>query len=197
MRIARTAAVVFTLSLTSVPALPQQTVSTAASPAVRSMERKLEHIESNAERPKPDSSPTVLTEDEVNAYVNSGAVHLPRGVQHVHLEGMLGAVTADLQVDFDQITQGSRSSNPLLALFSGVHQVQLATHAYGQRGVGYVHVDRVSLDGVEVPEIALELFVDHFIKPKHPELGLDSRFHMPDRIDSAVVDQHRVTVAQK
>ena len=197
MSIVRTAAAVFVLSLTVALALPQQTLSTAAGPAVRSMERKLEHIESNAARPTPDSAPTVLNEDEVNAYVNSGAVHLPRGVQRVHLEGMPGVVTGNLQVDFDQITQGSRSVNPLLALFSGVHQVQVATHAHGERGVGYVHVDRVSLDNVEVPPIALEFFIDRYIKPKHPEIGIDSRFQLPDRIDTAVAGEHRVTVVQK
>jgi len=197
MNIARTAAAAFALSLTVVLAFSQQTVSTAASPAVRSMERKLEHIESNAARPTPDSTPTVLTEEEVNAYVNSGAVHLPRGVQRVHVEGMPGAVTAEMQVDFDQITQGSRSVNPLLALFSGVHQVQVATHAYGQRGVGYVHVDRVSLDGAEVPPIALEFFIGRYIRPKHPEIGLDSRFQMPDRIDTAVAGRHQVSLMQK
>ncbi|MFI5089130.1 MAG: hypothetical protein ACHP7P_03620 [Terriglobales bacterium] len=197
MKLLRTLAAVFALSLTVVLALPQQTVSTATSPAVRSMERKLEHIESNAERRTPDPAPTVLNEDEVNAYVNSGAVHLPRGVQRVHLEGLPGAVTADMQVDFDQITQGSRSMNPLLALFSGVHQVQVATHAYGQHGVGFVHVDRVSLDNVEVPPIALEFFIDRYIKPKRPEIGLDSRFQMPDRIDTAVAGQRQVTIVQR
>jgi len=197
MSIVRTAAAVFVLSLTVALALPQQTLSTAAGPAVRSMERKLEHIESNAARPTPDSAPTVLNEDEVNAYVNSGAVHLPRGVQRVHLEGMPGVVTGNLQVDFDQITQGSRSVNPLLALFSGVHQVQVATHAHGERGVGYVHVDRVSLDNVEVPPIAIEFFIDRYIKPKHPEIGIDTRFQMPDRIDTAVAGQRQVTVVQK
>ncbi len=197
MNTVRTAAAAFALSLTVVLALPQQTASTAASPAVRSMERKLEHIESNAARPTPDTAPTVLTEDEVNAYINSGAVHLPKGVQRVHLEGMPGAVTANMQVDFDQITQGSRSMNPLLALFSGVHEVQIATHARGQRGVGYVHVDRVSLDSVEVPPIALEFFIDRYLKPKHPEIGIDSRFQMPDRIDTAVAGQHQVSLVQK
>jgi len=197
MRIVRTAVAVFALSLTVVLALPQQTVSTAASPAVRSMERKLEHIEINGKRLTPDSTPTVLTEDEVNAYVNSGAVNLPRGVRRVRLAGMPGVVTADMQVDFDQITQASRSVNPLLALFSGVHEVQVATHAHGQRGVGYVHVDRVSLDNVEVPPIALEFFIDRYIKPKHPEIGIDTRFQMPDRIDSAVAGQHQVTLVQK
>jgi hypothetical protein len=161
------------------------------------MERKIEHIETNAQARHPDSTPTVMTEDEVNAYLNSGAVQLPKGVQRVHLEGMPGVVTANTQVDFDQITQGSRSMNPLLMLFSGVHDVQVAAHAHGERGQGYVHVDRVTIDNVEVPQAALQFFIDHYIKPKHPEIGIDTRFQMPDRIDTAVVGPHRVTIVQK
>ena len=197
MNIACAAAAIFAVSLAAPLALPQQTAPAAFSPAARSMERKLDHIENNGRRPAPDPTPTVLTEEEVNAYVNSGAIQLPKGVQRVRLEGLAGAVTANLQVDFDQVTQGSRSANPLLALFSGTHQVQVATHAHAERGLGYVRVDRVMIDGVEVPEIALQFFIDRFIKPKHPELGLDSRVQMPDRIDNAVVGQHRVTLVQK
>ena len=194
--ISRAAATIGVSLLMFVPAPAQNTVS-AVSPADRSLERKLDHIEENGKRTKPDPAPTVLTEEEVNAYANSGDLHLPKGVQRVRVEGTSGTVTAEMQVDFDQVTQGSRSANPLLALFSGVHNVQVATHAHGERGVGYVHVDRVMIDNVEVPEIALEFFIDRFIKPKHPELGLDSRIPMPDRIDSAVVGQHRVTLMQK
>lgn len=197
MKIARTAGTIFALSLAVVLALPQQSAPAAASPAARSMERKLEHIENNGQKPKPDPAPTVLTEEEVNAYANSGDLHLPKGMQRVHVEATPGIVTADMQVDFDQVTQGSRSANPLLALFSGVHDVQVATHAHGEHGVGYVHVDRVMIDNVEVPEIALEFFIDRYIKPKHPELGLDSRVPMPDRIDSAVVGSHQVTLVQR
>jgi hypothetical protein len=197
MNILRTAIPVFTLALSVALVFPQQTASTAASPAARSMERKLDHLETNAQAARPDPTPTVLTEDEVNAYIQSGAVQLPRGVQRVRLEGLPGGVNADARVDFDQITQGSRSMNPLLALFSGVHQVQVATHAHGERGVAHVHVDSVSLDGIEVPQMALQFFVDRYIRPKHPELGIDSRFQMPDRIDSAVVGRHQVTLVQK
>ena len=197
MRIFRTAALVWTALLTAVSALPQHTLPATAGPAAHSMEQKLEHIEKNGAKPRPDPAPTVLTEEEVNAYANSGDLHLPNGMRSVHVEAAPGIVTANMQVDFDQVTQGSRSSNPLLALFSGVHNVQVATHAHGERGVGYVHVDRVMIDNVEVPEIALEFFVDRYIKPKHPELGIDSRIQMPDRIDSAVIGQHRVTVVQK
>jgi len=196
MNIARAATIGVSL-LIFLPASAQQTAPTAAGPAARSMEHKLEHIEKNGEQNRPDPTPTVLTEEEVNAYVNSGALPLPKGIQRVHVEGISGAVTADMQVDFDQVTQSSRPSNPLQALFSGVHDVQVATHAHGERGVGYVHVDRVMIDNVEVPEIALEFFIDRFIKPKHSELGIDSRIQMRDRIDSAIVGQHRVTVVQK
>ena len=192
MNILRAVAFVVLLSLAVAPA--QQNGST---PAARSMERKLDHIERNAQAATPDPTPTVLTEDEVNAYIQSGAINLPRGVQRVHLEGMPGVVTADARVDFDQITQGSRSMNPLLALFTGVHQVQVATHAHGEHGIGHVHVDSVFLDGVEVPQIALQFFVERYIKPRHPELGIDSRIQMPERIDSAVVGRHQVTLVQK
>ena len=192
MNILRGVAFVVLLSLAVAPA--QQSGST---PAARSMERKLDHIERNAQAATPDPTPTVLTEDEVNAYIQSGAINLPRGVQRVHLEGMPGVVTADARVDFDQITQGSRSMNPLLALFTGVHQVQVATHAHGEHGIGHVHVDSVFLDGVEVPQIALQFFVERYIKPRHPELGIDSRIQMPDRIDSAVVGRRQVTLVQK
>lgn len=196
MTLARNSAVVLLLTVCVSVALPQQN-STSTTSAVRSAERKFHHIEINGQAPTPDSTPTVLTEDEVNAYINSGAVQLPKGVRRVRLEGVPGVVTANARVDFDQITQGSRSVNPLLMLFSGVHDVQAAAHAHGERGQGYVHIDRVAIDNVEVPQVALQFFIDHYIKPKHPEIGIDTRFRMPDRIDTAIVGQHQLTFVQK
>ncbi len=196
MIFSRTSATLILLSLSLLVVFPQQT-ATAANPAAQSAKRKIEHIESNAQKRPPDSTPTVLTADEVNAYINSGAVRLPKGVQRVRMEGAPGVVTANTVVDFDQITQGSRSMNPLLMLFSGVHDVQIAAHAHGERRQGYVHVDRVAIDNVEVPQVALQFFIDHYIKPKYPEVGIDTRFQMPDRIDTAVVGQQKLTIVQK
>jgi hypothetical protein len=196
MILVRTSAALCLLCLSVLLATSQQK-STASSPALQSAQRKIQHIESNAGVRTPDSKPTVLTQDEVNAYINSGAVQLPKGVQRIRLEGLPGIVTGNTRVDFDQITQGSRSMNPLLMLFSGVHDVQIATHAHGDRGQGYVHVDRVAIDDVEVPQVALQFFIDHYIKPKHPEVGIDTRFQMPDRVYTAVVGQQQLTIVQK
>ncbi len=162
-----------------------------------SMEQKLRHIESNGRSAHPDQTPTVITEQEVDAYLASDEVALPNGVRSVKLEGQPGVITGTAQVDFDRIREGSRSSNPLLSIFSGVHEVVVIAHAYGAARQGYVHVDSVSLDGVEVPRFVLELFVEKYLQPKYPELGLDSRFALLDRVDTATVGEHKLTVTQK
>jgi hypothetical protein len=100
-------------------------------------------------------------------------------------------------VDFDQVKAGRHTSNPLLSLFSGVHDVVVVANASGTAGQGLVDVQSVSLDGVEVPQFLLEIFVEKYLKPKYPNVGLQSRFRLPDRIDTAIVGEHKLTVIQR
>ncbi len=162
-----------------------------------SAERKIAYIESNGRSSRPKPTPTVLTEAEVNAYLASDNVRLPAGVDSVKLDGEDGVVTGNTRVDFDRIREGAHSSNPLLSIFSGIHDVVVVVHARGTGGRGQVHVDSVSLDNIEVPRFVLQLFVDKFLKPKYPELGLDSQFTLPDRIDTATVGRHELTIIQR
>jgi hypothetical protein len=118
-------------------------------------------------------------------------------VKSLKLVGEPGMISGTAQVDFDRIREGSRSSNPLLSIFSGIHEVVVVTHAHGAGGEGFVHVDSVSLDGVEVPRFVLQLFVDKYLKPKYPEIGLDSRFPLPDRGDTATVGPQKLSFTQK
>lgn len=139
----------------------------------------------------------MITEREINAYLASGNVELPKGVSQVRMTGSAGVVTTNATVDFERVTEGKRSSNPLLSLFSGVHQVEITSHASGSGRQGRVHIDSVSIDGVGVPRVALEFFARRYIKPKYPNLGLDSQFELPNRVDTAVVGDHNLTVTQK
>jgi hypothetical protein len=161
------------------------------------MDQKLRHLEANARLPHPDQTPTIFTEQEANSYLASDRVKLPAGVQSVKLEGTPGIITGEAQVDFDRIREGIHSSNPLLSIFSGVHDVVVVARAHGAGGQGYVHVDSVSLDGVEIPQFVLELFVEKFLQPKYPQIGIDSQFALPDRIDTATVSLHKLAVTQK
>ena len=165
--------------------------------AVESLDRKLSYIQQNGALAHPNSAPTQLTEYEVNAYLASGRVRLPAGVQSLRLRGEPGVITANCRVDFDEFKAGQRSSNPLLSVFSGVHDVVVVAHAHGAGHEGFVHVDSVSLDGVEIPHFALELFVEKYIQPRYPGIGIDSRFALPDKIDTATVGQHQLAVTQK
>jgi hypothetical protein len=162
-----------------------------------SMQVKLDHIRDNGQLPHPDQAPTVMTEEEVNDYLNSGKVQLPQGVKKVTLQGRSGVVTGFVNVDFDEIRSGQRSSNPLLAIFSGRHDARVEGDAAGSGGQGKVHVRTVSIDGIDVPRMALEFFVEKYITPKYPNIGLDSEFKLPNRIDIATVGYHKVSVTQK
>jgi len=167
------------------------------SPELASIDRKIAKLEANGRAAHPNTNPTVLTEAEINAYLASDEVEMPAGVHSVRLSGTSGAVSGTARVDFDQVRAGTHSSNPLLSIFSGVHEVAVETHAYGRGGDGYVHVDSVSLDGIEVPQFVLRLFVENYLQPRYPDIGIDSRFKLLDRIDSAVVGQHQVTLVQR
>jgi hypothetical protein len=174
-----------------------QTRSAPNPSLVASFERKLQHIQSNGAQGRPDPSPTEFSEQEINAYFASGNVQLPAGVRSVVFQEQPGIVIGTARVDFDQLKAGKNSYNPLLSVFSGLHDVVVTTHAYGAKREGLVHVDSVSLDGVDVPQFVLELFVEKYLKPKYPNIGLDSRFALPARVDSATVGLHRVTVTQQ
>ncbi len=165
--------------------------------AAQRADAKLRHLEANARRAAPDQAPTVFTDFEINAYLSSGQVALPEGVRSVRFAFSPGQVDGTATVDFDAITARQRSSNPLLAIFSGTHLVEAVAHGSGSGHQARLHIDSVSLDGVGVPRLALQLFVDHYLKPRYPNIGLDSTFAMPEHIDQAIFGRRSLTVTQK
>jgi hypothetical protein len=175
----------------------RQTSASSGHRLTDSMQAKLDHIQQNAQLAHPDQAPTVMTEEEVNDYIASGRIVLPQGVKTLRMEGRTGVVTALLNVDFDEIRAGQNSANPMLSIFSGQHDVRVEADAAGHGGQGQVHVREVTIDGFSVPRMALEYFVSKYITPKYPNVGLDSKFQLPDKIDLATVGYHKLTVTQK
>lgn len=157
---------------------------------------KLDYIHRNGQKEHPDTRPMQLSEVEINAYFAAGRVKLPAGVESVHLTGTPGTITGNCRVDFDKVKGARGNSNPLLSLFSGVHDIVVEADAYGASSQGHVHVNAVSIDGTEVPHFVLELFVEKYVTPKYPGVGLDSTFRLPDKIQTATVGNHVLTVIQ-
>jgi hypothetical protein len=162
-----------------------------------SLQRKLDHIQENAKSAHPDQIPTVMTEEEINDYFAAGRVNLPQGVKKVIFQGQSGTLTALATIDFDELRAGERSSNPLLSIFSGIHNVRVESDGAGSGGQGKVHVRTVSIDGTEVPRMALEFFMSQYLKPRYPNVGMDSEFSLPDKINLSTIGYHKLVVTQK
>jgi hypothetical protein len=167
------------------------------SAAYRSMEQKIAHLKQNAAREHPDSKPTEITQDEANAYFAEGGVKMPKGVSGLNLTATRGTLDGHAKVDFDAITEKARSKNPLLGVFTGVHDVHVIAQASGSNGTGTITVQKVELDNIEVPQMLLQLFVDRYLKSKYPNVGLTSTFKLPLRIDTATVDTGNVALVQR
>ena len=180
------------------PALPAQSAD-SHSAAYRSAQRKLNEIAENGRLAKPQQKTTVLTADEINAYLAEGGVTLPDGVRRVRFNSVPAVVTAAAQIDFDRLTASRKISNPWMAmLFTGVHDVSVEAQASGGNGIGSVHIESVAIDGVTVPRTAMQFLVDYYLRPKYgPNVGLDSRFPLPAHIDAAVVGNNQVAVTQR
>ena len=167
------------------------------SAAYRSMVEKAAYLKKNAAREHPDPKPTEITQDEGNAYFAEGGVKMPKGVSSLKLTAQPGVLDGHAQVDFDAVTEKARSKNPLLGVFTGVHDVHVVTEASGSHGTGTITVQKVELDGIEIPQLVLQLFVDRYLKAKYPNVGLTSTFKLPLRIDSAAVETGKVALVQK
>src|SRR5260370_33148995 len=94
----------------------------------------------------PDQKPTVLTEEEINSYFAEGLVKLPTGVKSTKFGLEPDIINGSAKVDFDELKAGRSSSNPLLSIFSGVHEVRVVAHASGSGGEGKGRVASGALD---------------------------------------------------
>ena len=167
-----------------------------SAPAQR-FQSKLDFLERNGNANPVQRRSTQINADEVNAWFREGGYKLPQGVQKVIFHSQPDTIQANTTVDFDAVKEGKRNLNPLLSVFSGVHEVQITATGSAQNGRGQVNVQTVSIDGVSVPHLALEMFVSKYLRPKYPNIGLENNFEMPDRIDTATIGNDNALLTQK
>ena len=167
-----------------------------SAPAQRFQE-KMNFLERNGKSNPVQRRSTQINADEVNAWFREGGYKLPQGVQKVIFHSQPDTIQANATVDFDQVKEGRHNLNPLLSVFSGVHEVEVIANGSAQNGQGHVTIQSVSIDGVGVPHLALELFVNKYITPKYPNVGLENDFQMPDRIDTATIGNDNALLTQK
>jgi hypothetical protein len=166
--------------------------------AADSFQKKVDFIRENASASSPVQQPTTFSQEEVNAYFAERRLKVPDGVQTVTFDLAPSQVTASTRVDFEKLRNSRPSMNPLLAIFDGVHDCKVVAHTDpAGPGMVRVRVESVVIDGMEVPRMALELFIKHYVNPKYPDVSLENTYRLPARIDSAVIAQQAGTITQK
>src|SRR5579864_508349 len=125
-----------------------QTATKHFSASAQRFQTKLDFIDRNAKSSPVQRRSTQINADEVNAWFREGGYKLPQGVEKVTFHSQPETIIADTTVDFDAVKQGKRNLNPLLSMFSGVHEVQVTATAAAQNGQGHVVIQSVSIDEV-------------------------------------------------
>lgn len=176
--------------LGAAPAASQKTLAD-------SMQKKVDLVRENGARPQPQRRVTAFDQDEINAYFAEHRLKIPDGVKSVVFALSPDRVVSKTRVDFDEITRERRSHNPLMYLFTGTHNVEVVARTRNA-GAGAVHVavESVVIDGVTVPRMALEFFIERFVNPKYPAVGLDRDYQLPSQMKSVVIGSRKGTVTQ-
>jgi hypothetical protein len=187
---------IFTLAVTAAGRGAQQ-IQAAHSAGYESLAQKLAYLKANAAKPHPDPKPIELNEAEVNAFFNEGGAKLPKGVSQVRLSSRPGVIDGHAHVDFEEIMEGHNKNNPLYQLFSGTHDIHVVAEATGANGVANIKTQTVELDNAAVPDWALEFFLQRYVTPRYPNVGMTSTFKMPLRIQTATVETGKVRLEQR
>ena len=165
--------------------------------AANSMQAKIDFIKKNAAASPIDQRPIVFSQTEINAYFAQSRVKLPEGIKFVTFALSRGEVMANMRADFDEITASARSRHPLLTVFSGVHDVQVTADAEGSGHIAHVNVRSATIDGISVPKMALEMFIEKWVNPKYPNIRLNGEYRLPTKIDTVGIEHRRGIVTQK
>ena len=139
-----------------------------------------------------------MSEPETNSYLQYElAPKYPPGLSRVELRFTPGRLAGTAQVDFDKAKAASRHrENPLMdLLFWGTHTLGVEGGFSAINGVGHFDLEKVSLDGITLPQPMVDYLIDRFLKHRFPALALDRPFPMPYSVDRVQVERGSVLVA--
>jgi len=167
--------------------------------AARSAAAKLERIAEAHD--SGNSFGTIrFTELEANSYLAyEFSDTIPSGVSEVRLRFQPGRVGGSAVVDFDKLKEGLRTPPHPIAefLLRGVHTIEGDGAASGSGGIGEFRLERVLLDGVELPRVVIDYMIEQYLFPRYPNAPIDRPFRLPYSIDSFRAETGSVVLTGK
>jgi hypothetical protein len=174
------------------------TVDPATQAAAKSLEAKLQILESKDMHPSSSYPPVIITEYEANSYlkVHSGEF-LPMGVRSPSLSIQPEHATASADVDFDVLSRSYPNPNDwgpkvLAAMFKGTQHVTVTAKVQSENAGVRVQIENVVVGSMTVPSWLVDYVIQNVLQPRY-HFDLSKPLPYPDHVTQIVLGSHQVT----
>jgi hypothetical protein len=193
------------LGLSAIVALATAGPKAAAGPSradAASLQRKVTTITQFGASPVRQARRTMVTQDEVNAYLSFDAAdQIPVGVVQPAITIVGGGrVAARAIVDLDEVRKqnSQRSLLDPMNFVTGRVPVTATFMLVTSGGSGRVEFESGAIGPIPIPKLILQEIVSYYSRaPEHPGgISLDDSFELPARIREVQVEGGRAVVVQ-
>lgn len=162
--------------------------------AAQSAASKFQSIRNNTAT-SPQFQTLHVSENEVNSYFHFQlASAYPPGVSKIRLHFSTGRPMGFARVDFDQLMDTMKDPPNLIIryLLAGEHTVAVEGTFTSNQGVAQFQLEQVTLDGVELPDFAIQYLMDRFVRKRYPKADISKPFKLPYSLRTVVVKNQEV-----
>jgi len=184
------------LVVSGVTSAPSATLDPATLAASKSMEAKLQILQSN--QPSATYPAVIITEREANSYlkVHSGEF-LPPGVSAPSVSVQPEHAVASGDVNFDTLSRSYPNPNDwgpkvLAAMFKGTQRVTLTAKIQSEDSGFRVQIESIVVGSMTVPNWLVDYFVQNVLQPRY-KIDLTKPLPYPDHVTRIVLGSGQTT----
>jgi hypothetical protein len=174
------------------------TVDPSTQAAAKSLEAKMQILESKDTKPLASYPVVIITTYEANAYlkIHSGEF-LPAGVGTPSIDIQPEHATVSADVDFDKLSRLYPNPNDmgpkiLAAMFHGTQHVTVAARIQSESAGVRVQIEKIVVGGTTVPSWLVDYMIQNVLQPKY-HFDLSKPFPYPDHVRQVVLGSGQVT----
>ncbi|MGA3327719.1 MAG: hypothetical protein ABSF45_24940 [Terriglobia bacterium] len=166
--------------------------------ASKSLEAKMQILESKDPQPSATNPPLIITEFEANSYlkVHSGEF-LPTGVHTPAVSTQPEHATASADVDFDELSRTYPNPNEmapkiLAAMFHGTQHVTVVAKIQSENAGVRVQIESVVVGSMTMPGWLVDYVIQNVLQPRY-NFDLSKPLPYPDHVTLIVVGAGQAT----
>jgi hypothetical protein len=174
------------------------TFDPATQAASKSLEAKLQILESKDAQPSATYPAVIITEYEANSYLKvHSSEFLPKGVRTPVLSVQPEHAMASADVDFDALSSSYPDPNEmgpkiLAAMFHGTQHVTVTVKVQSESAGVRVQIESIVVGSMTMPRWLVDLIIQQFLQPRY-HFDLSKPLPYPDHVTMIVLGSGQTT----